>query len=81
MSVDLESGDWREYRHLILNGLQEIKKDSKDLRNTVDVRLSAMSNDIVALQVKVKSSARNWIYVGGVVGPLIVLTIWKLAGQ
>lgn len=81
MAVEVESGDWREYRHLILNGLREIKEDNKQLRDTVDIRLSAMSNDIVALQVKVKSSARNWVFVGGIVGPLIVLTIWKLSGN
>lgn len=80
MSVDIDSGDWIEYKRLVIEGINSLKKDNTEFRVHVSGQLTKMSKEIVELQVKVKSSARNWLLLAGVVCSLIVQAFWMLAG-
>jgi hypothetical protein len=89
MASESDSGDWVEYKRLIIDSIRNLNKDIrgigkevKDLRASVDTRLLDMSTQIVGLKAEVKSSARNWGLLAGItatiISSLLVLTLWKL---
>lgn len=70
MPDDFDSGDWVEYKRLVIDGLRDVKKDMKSFRESVDTRLLAMSTEIAGLKVEVKHSAGKWALISGAIAAI-----------
>jgi hypothetical protein len=83
--MNIESGDWNEYKLLIIDGIRELKKDVRGIQGdvrafkaSVDQNLLDMSIQLAGIKTEVKTSARNWGLLAGVIPALLILALWKL---
>lgn len=63
-----EFDDWKAYKLLVIEGLQDMKGFRKDVND----RFDELTKEVAIIKTEVKHSARNWALFAGIAAALVV---------